>query len=66
MYKDMAGWQNSFINEVLNSENIQLKNYKDLFNSKIMIQDCETEQILDLPYFESQIILRNDKNLLLY
>lgn len=27
-----------------------------------MIQDCETEQILDLPYFESQIILRNDKN----
>ena len=62
MYKDMAGWQNSFINEVLNSENIQLKNYKDLFNSKIMIQDCETEQILDLPYFESQIILRNDKN----
>ena len=66
MYEEMVGWQNGFINEVINSENIQIKNYKDLFNSKIMIQDCEKEQILDLPKFESEIILRNDKNSTLF
>ena len=57
MYKEMATWQNNFINEVINSENIQLKNYKYLFNSKIMIQDCTEEQILDLPSFSDNIVL---------
>ena len=66
MYKEMSSWQNSFINEVLNSDNIQLKNYKDLFSSKIMIQDCDSEQILNLPRFDSEIILRNDKNVTLF
>ena len=66
MYKEMSGWQNNFINEVINSENNQLKNYKDLFNSKIMIQDCESDQILDLPHFDSEITLRNDKNTSLF
>ena len=49
MYKEMADWQNSFINVVINSSNEHLKYYKDSFNSKIMIQDCEEEQILNLP-----------------
>ena len=66
MYKELASWQNAFINEVTNSENIQLKNYKNLFNSKIMIQDCELEHILDLPNFNSEIVLRNDKNATLF
>ena len=66
MYKEMATWQNNFINEVINSENIQLKNYKYLFNSKIMIQDCTEEQILDLPSFNDNIVLRNDKNSTLF
>ena len=61
MYKEMETWQNSFINNVINSENIKLKNYKDLFSSKVMIQDCEKDQILNLPKFESEIILSNDK-----
>ena len=30
-----------------NSDNVQLNNYKDLFNNKIIIQNCEDEQILD-------------------
>ena len=53
MYKDMAEWQNSFIDSVINSPNEYLKNYKDLFNSKIMIQDCEEENILNLPSFDN-------------
>ena len=65
-YKEMSGWQNNFINSIINSENIQLKNYKDLFNSKIMIQDCENDQILDLPHFDTKIILRNGTNSTLF
>ena len=65
-YKEMSGWQNNFINSIINSENIQLKNYKDLFNSKIMIQDCENDQILDLPHFDTKIILRNGTNATLF
>jgi len=53
MYKDMADWQNSFIDYVINSPNVYLKNYKDLFNSKIMIQDCEEENILNLPSLDN-------------
>ena len=53
MYKDMAEWQNSFIDSVINSPNEYLKIYKDLFNSKIMIQDCEEENILNLPSFDN-------------
>ena len=66
IYEEMIGWQNGFINEVINSENIQIKNYKDLFNSKIMILDCEKEQILNLPKFDNEITLRNDKNTTLF
>ena len=66
IYEEMIGWQNNFINEVINSENIQIKNYKDLFNSKIMIQDCENDQILNLPKFDSEITLRNDKDATLF
>ena len=56
MYKEMINWQNSFINMVINSPNEYLKNYKDLFDSKIMIQDCEEDQILFLPNFENENI----------
>ena len=66
IYEKMIGWQNSFINEVINSENIQIKSYKDLFNCKIMIQDCEKDQILNLPKFDNEITLRNDKNTTLF
>ena len=58
IYKEMADWQNSFINVVINSSNEHLKYYKDSFNSKIMIQDCEEEQILNLPSFG----IENDKS----
>jgi hypothetical protein len=54
MYKEMINWQNLFINMVINSPNEYLKNYKDLFDSKIMIQDCEEDQILFLPNFENE------------
>ena len=56
IYKEMINWQNSFINMVINSPNEYLKNYKDLFDSKIMIQDCEEDQILFLPNFENKNI----------
>ena len=61
IYKEFSKWQNSFINEVINSDNVQLNNYKDLFNNKVMIQDCEEEQILDLPSFDDIITLKDDK-----
>ena len=37
IYKEMAQWQNSFINSVVNSTNEHLNYYKDLYDSKIMI-----------------------------
>ena len=61
MYEEMSDWQNSFINSVINSSNEHLNYYKDLFNSKIMIQDCEEDQILKLPTLENIISLRKDK-----
>ena len=66
IYKEFSGWQNSFISEVINSDNIQLKNYKDLFNNKVMIQDCEKEQILDLPSFDNKITLKDGKSAILF
>ena len=66
IYKEFSGWQNSFIIEVINSDNIQLKNYKDLFNNKVMIQDCEKEQILDLPSFDNKITLKDGKSAILF
>ena len=55
IYKTMIKWQNSFINLVINSKNNNLQFYKELFESKIMIQDCEEDQLLKLPNFEEQI-----------
>ena len=49
IYEEMSQWQNSFIDSVINSPNENLKDYKELFNSKIMIQDCEEEHILNFP-----------------
>ena len=66
IYKEFSEWQNSFINEVINSENIQLNNYKDSFNNKIMIQDSEEDQILDLPSFDSIITLKDEKSTTLF
>ena len=66
IYKEFSGWQNSFINEVINSDNIQLNNYKDLFNTKVMIQDCEEEQILDLPSFDDKTPLKDGKSSTLF
>ena len=63
MYKEMISWQNSFINIVINSPNEYLNNFKELFVSKIMIQDCEEDQILYLPNFENENIIGiNNKN----
>ena len=66
IYKEFSVWQNSFINEVIDSDNIQLNIYKELFNTKIMIQDCEEKQILDLPNFDSKITLKDEKSSTLY
>ena len=49
IYKEMIEWQNSFINTIINSGNLKLKIYKELFDVKIMIQECEDEQILEFP-----------------
>ena len=61
MYEEMANWQNSFINTVINSSNENLNYYKDLYNSKIMIQDCEEENILNLPSLDFNIKIKKDK-----
>ena len=55
MYEEMAEWQNSFINTVINSPNEYLNNYKEFFNSKIMIQDCEEEQIINIPNLDCNL-----------
>ena len=66
IYEKMVEWQNSFINKVINSKNEQLNYYKGLFETKIMIQDCNEFQIIKLPNlkinFEEN--RNNDDNLL--
>ena len=62
MYEEMAKWQNSFIDTVVESSNENLKYYKDLYNSKIMIQDCEEENILNLPSLDFNIKIKREKN----
>ena len=66
MYEEMAEWQNTFISTVVNSTNEHLNYYKDLFDSKIMIQDCEEEYILELPTLDSNFKPTKDKQFNLY
>ena len=49
IYREMISWQNEFINVVLNSKNINHKNFSDLFEQEIMIQDCTENDILQFP-----------------
>ena len=49
IYREMISWQNEFINVVLNSNNINHKNFSDLFEQEIMIQDCTENDILQFP-----------------
>jgi len=60
IYKKMVEWQNSFINQVINSKNEELNCYKGLFESKIMIQDCDEDQIIKLP--KLNIDFKENKN----
>ena len=66
MYEEMAEWQNTFISTVVNSTNEHLNYYKDLFDSKIMIQDCEEEYILELPTLDSNFKPTKEKQFNLY
>ena len=62
IYEKMIEWQNSFINIVVNSSNEKLKNYKNLYNSGVMIQDCEKENILRLPSLDFNIKKEKNEN----
>ena len=62
MYKEMINWQNHFINAVINSKNINHKNYSALFEQEIMIQDCQESDIIKLPHLKdvmNNIIIKN-------
>ena len=59
IYKEMAECQNTFINNVINSKNVNLKSNKYMFNLDIKIQECDEEQILILPSFEDKEIENN-------
>ena len=61
IYKEMIEWQNTFINSIINSGKHQLQIYKDIFDLKIMIQDCEEDQILEFPPFD-EYLKSNDNN----
>ena len=54
IYKKMAEWQNLFIDTVIKSLNNNLNSYEDMFNLDISLQDCQEEQILNLPSFEKE------------
>ena len=66
IYEEMSQWQNSFINSVVNSTNAHLNYYKDLFDSKIMIQDCEEDHILNLPSLDNELETKKEKQFNLY
>ena len=62
MYKEMINWQNQFINTVINSKNLNHKNYSALFEQEIMIQDCQESDIIKLPHLKdvmNNIIIKN-------
>ena len=62
LYKEMINWQNQFINIVLNSKNNYHKNYTDLFKQKVMIQDCNENDIIKFPSNDiimNEIIITN-------
>ena len=63
IYKKMSQWQNKFIDFVVNSKNDDLQKYKELFEYKIMIQDCKEDHLINLPKLENDyIIKKKDKN----
>ena len=59
IYQKMIEIQNSFINIIINSSNERLKNYANLFIIKIMIQDCNKDEIIKLPLFDDDIDNKN-------
>ena len=62
IYREMINWQNQFINIVLNSKNENHKNYSELFEQKIMIQDCNENDIIKFPPINeimNNIIIKN-------
>jgi hypothetical protein len=52
IYMKLIEIQNSFINKIINSTNENSKNYSKLFIIKIMAQDCNKDEIIDLPSFD--------------
>ena len=62
IYREMISWQNQFINVVLNSKNMNHKNYFELFQQEIMIQDCTENDIVKFPSVKeimNEIIIKN-------
>ena len=62
IYKEMIEWQNEFINSIINLGKQEIQIYKELFDMKIMIQDCEDEQIMELPKFDEYLNIDENKN----
>ena len=59
-YVKMIEWQNSFIEDIQNSETSKLDVYKGIFDEPIMIQDCEADQIIDCPQIENDFNYKED------
>ena len=49
LYKKLIFWQNSYINQILYSKNESHKIYNEFFESEIMIQDCNENDIINIP-----------------
>ena len=65
IYKKLIEWQNSFINQILNSKNEYHKKIQKLDIKEIMIQDSNNKDIIKLPskeYFMNNYILKNINN----
>ena len=65
IYKKLIEYQNSFINQILNSNNECHKKCKDLFIKEIKIQNCSEKNIIVLPSKEELLqkyILKNINN----
>ena len=62
IYREMINWQNQFINVVLNSKNLNNKNYSELFEQEIMIQDSTENDIIKFPSIKeikNDVIIKN-------
>ena len=62
IYKKLIEFQNTFLNQIINSKSEILSCFKEQLSQEIMIQDCQENDIIKLPHLKdvmNNIIIKN-------